>query len=302
LILSGNTLFGTTGQGGPKGAGTIYSINTDGSGFTNVHNFVSSDGNSTTAGLALSGNTLYGACQGGGSHAFGLVFALKTDGSGYTILHTFPTETNGTNSEGGQPVGGLVLSDTNLFGTTWSGGTGGAGTIFRLNTNGTGFTNLHSFAAMASNTNSEGAKPMSTLSLSGNTLYGAAYSGGATGNGALFAINTDGTGFTNFHNFTALNNLSNVDGAVPSGNLFLSGNILCGTAAAGGSGANGTVFVVNTDGTDFTVLYNFGPLIGGTNSDGSAPVSAILSTNTLFGLTHFGGAGGSGTVFSLFLP
>jgi len=143
---------------------------------------------------------------------------------------------------------------------------------------------------------------MSTLTLSGNTLYGGTPNGGATGNGVLFAINSDGTGFTNFHTFTALNNLSNFDGAAPFGSLFFSGNTLYGTAPAGGSGTNGTVFAVNTDGTDFTVLYNFSRFVGATNSDGAGPASGVLSSNTLFGLAHFGGSGGSGTVFSLFLP
>ncbi len=302
LVLSGNALYGTTGQGGPGRAGTVYAINTDGSGFTNLHNFVINDGASTTAGLALSGNRLYGAAQGGGSNAVGLIFALNTDGSGFTNLHTFPSEGSGsTNSGGGQPVGGLVVSGTNLFGTTWTGGTGGKGIVYRIDTDGTGFTNLHNFPALVSNTNSDGAMPMSTLNLSGNTLYGVTGNGGATGNGTLFAINTDGTGFTNFHTFSALNSYSNVDGAAPFGSLFLSGNTLYGTTSTGGSGTNGTVFSVNTDGTDFTVLFNFSRLVGATNSDGAGPVSGILSSNTLFGLGHFGGNGGSGTVFSLFL-
>jgi uncharacterized repeat protein (TIGR03803 family) len=301
LILSGNTLYGTASEGGvgknhalTVGFGTIYAINTDGSGFTNLHNFSINDGTQPSASLVLSSNRLYGTCATGGSNGFGTIFAVNTDGSGYTVLHTLQT------GEGVQPMGGLVLSDTNLFGTTLGGGTVGAGTIFRLSTDGTGFTNLHSFTALVSKTNSDGARPMNTLTLSDNTLYGVTLSGGATGNGALFAINTDGTGFTNFHNFTALNNLSNVDGAAPFGNLFLSGNTLFGTTTAGGSGTNGTVFAVNTDGTDFTVLYNFSQ--GNTNSDGAAPMSGILSGNALFGLSHFGGTGGSGTVFSLFFP
>ena len=41
----------------------------------------------------------------------------------------------------------------------------------------------------------------SGLILSGNTLYGTARSGGSSGNGTVFALNTDGTGFTNLHSF-----------------------------------------------------------------------------------------------------
>ena len=60
----------------------------------------------------------------------------------------------------------------------------------------------------------------------------------------MFAVNTDGTGFTNLHLFTALDQtyFTNSDGAIPYAGLFLSGNTLYGTAQVGGSSGNGTVF------------------------------------------------------------
>src|SRR6266850_16467 len=73
------------------------------------------------------------------------------------------------------------------------------------------FTTLHSFtplipvftnsAGTVRHNNSDGAKPDGVLVLSGNTLYGTAAKGGSFGYGALFAVNTDGTGFTNLHHF-----------------------------------------------------------------------------------------------------
>src|SRR5438552_12989537 len=101
------------------------------------------------------------------------------------------------------------------------------------------FSNLHSFAG-----SSDGANPYGGLALSSNTLYGTAY-GGSSGNGTVFRVNTDGTGFTNVHSFTGS------DGADLYGGLVLSGNTLYGTASQGGSSGNGTVFRVNTDGTGF---------------------------------------------------
>jgi uncharacterized repeat protein (TIGR03803 family) len=53
------------------------------------------------------------------------------------------------------------------------------------------------------------------LIISGNTLFGTASEGGTNGNGTVFAVNTDGTGFTNLHTFTALINSTNSDGANP---------------------------------------------------------------------------------------
>src|SRR6266404_3599057 len=73
------------------------------------------------------------------------------------------------------------------------------------------FTVLPSFTATSTNssgiyTNSEGADPNGGLirNSSGHTLYGTASGGGDWGRGTVFAINTDGTGFTNLHGF-ALN-------------------------------------------------------------------------------------------------
>jgi uncharacterized repeat protein (TIGR03803 family) len=66
------------------------------------------------------------------------------------------------------------------------------------------FTNLRSFADYPS----DGVMPQAGLILSDNSLYGttaySGYSGGSSGNGTVFAVNTDGTGFTILHNFMAL--------------------------------------------------------------------------------------------------
>src|SRR5205823_2953467 len=106
--------------------------------------------------------------------------------------------------------------------------------VFKVNTDGTGFTNLHSFTALPapySGTNSDGAYPQAGLLLSGNTLYGTAAYGGSSGDGTVFAVHTDGTGFTNLHSFTALDQTyyTNRDGADPQAALTMSGNTLYGT-------------------------------------------------------------------------
>src|SRR5205809_7385565 len=109
------------------------------------------------------------------------------------------------------------------------------------------------------NANSDGAHPEAGLILAGNILYGTAEKGGGSSNGTVFAVNTDGTGFTNLHSFTALSkdsfgNKTNSDGANPYAGLMLSGNTLYGRAAKGGSACNGTVFAVKTDGTGFRTV------------------------------------------------
>jgi uncharacterized repeat protein (TIGR03803 family) len=247
LILSGNTLYGTASRGGSSDNGTVFRLNTAGTGFTNLYTFTGgSDGAEPDAGLLLSGNTLYGTAYYGGRSSDGTVFAVNTDGTGFTNLHTFTVTTAGTNSDGAYPYAGLILSGNTLYGTAQYGGSLGNGTVFRLNTDGTGFTNLHSFTAFSSLYpfgNSDGANPNAGLILSGNTLYGTAEDGGSPGNGTVFAVNTDGTGFTTLHSFTATSGpFINSDGAYPYAGLILSGYTLYGTAAYGGSSGNGTVF------------------------------------------------------------
>jgi uncharacterized repeat protein (TIGR03803 family) len=307
LILSGNTLYGTAYNGGSSGAGTVFAVNTDGTGFTNLHSFINpSDGGFPAAGLILSGNTLYGTAEFGGSSGFGTVFALNTDGTGFTNLYSFTATPlypyPSINSDGALPYAGLILSGNTLYGTAKRGGSSGNGTVFALNTDGTGFTNLHSFTATSgsASTNNDGDEPLAGLILSGNILYGTAQNGGSSGNGTVFAVHTDGTGFTNVHSFNYVS-----DGAYPGAGLILSGNTLYGTASqSGGSPGEGTVFAVNTDGTGFTNLHSFTATSGtlSTNSEGAGPEAGlILSGNTLYGTLDFGGSSGHGTVFSLSL-
>src|ERR1035441_1089833 len=308
LILSGNTLYGTAFQGGSSGLGTVFKVNKDGTGFTNLYsfsaasfdddgNYTNSDGTGPYAGLILSGNTLYGTAAFGGNGGNGTVFALNTNGTGFTNLHSFTaldSATQSTNSDGANPFAGLILSGNTLYGTAYYGGSSGSGTVFALNTNGSGFKTLHSFTTSVRPyyTNSDGAKPDAGLILSGNTLYGTAQEGGSSGGGTVFALNTNGSGFTVVFGFT--NYLTTGDG--PVAELILSGSTLYGTTEDGGSsGSGGTVFALNTNGSGFKILYNFTY-----GSDGERPQSGlVLSGNTLYGTTVEGGTNDSGTMFAI---
>ena len=142
LILSGTTLYGTTSSGGSSSAGTVFSLNADGTGFTTLHSFGGgSDGAQPWGELVLSGNTLYGAAGSAGSLSAGTVFSVNTDGTGFATLHNF----NG-GSDGAGPYAGLVLSGNTLYGTADVGGTSDEGTVFSVNTDGSGFTVLHTFS------------------------------------------------------------------------------------------------------------------------------------------------------------
>jgi uncharacterized repeat protein (TIGR03803 family) len=78
-----------------------------------------------------------------------------------------------------------------LYGEATGGGTGGSGTLYKLSTDGTGFSVLYTFSATSRNspyTNSDGSSPYGELLLIGNTLYGTTQTGGTTGNGTVFAF------------------------------------------------------------------------------------------------------------------
>ena len=270
LLLSGSTLYGTNGL-------SIFSIKTDGSGYTTID----SPPEVTSAPMVLSGSTLYGVSPNGGTTQNGSVFSLNVNGSGFTILHSFsqPSSPSATNSDGAFPVAPLAISGSTLYGVTEDGGTGGGGALFSINTNGTSFTNIHSFSGVTD----PGAYPEAPLISSSNTLYGTTSAGPGyiIGAGSVFKINSDGTGYATVYNFGG-----NGDGANPMAGLVLSGKTLYGTASQGGgssNGANGTVFKVNTDGTGFTVLYSFTG-----NNDGAYPETGlVLSGGTLYGTSQF---------------
>lgn len=279
LILSGNILYGTAQCGGSSGSGTVFKINNDGSGFSCLYSFSSTDpdtganadGACPSGSLILSGNVLYGTTYEGGSSGNGTLFKIGTDGMGFAILHSF-TATHSplagsfsgpVNEDGACPSAGLILSNKTLYGTASRGGGSGNGTVFAVKTDGTSFVNLHSF------TGPDGSVPTGNLILSGNILYGTASHGGSSGNGAVFAFNSNGTSFANLHVFTALNSNSstNSDGANPSG-LILSGGMLYGTAAGGGSSRGGTVF-------SLSFASNINPLVSG-----SAPQLTMTCSET----------------------
>src|SRR5436190_4537948 len=176
LILSGNTVYGTAQQGGSSGQGTVFAVKTDGTGFKTLHSlFYGSDGSFPSAGLIVAGKTLYGAAQFGGSAGAGTVFRVNTHGEGFTSLYNFTAfadPSTYTNSDGGYPIAGLILSANSLYGTTSYGGSSSRGTVFKVNKHGRNFMTLHTFSApdIFTFTNSDGAFPRAGLILSGKTL------------------------------------------------------------------------------------------------------------------------------------
>ena len=174
VTLSGSTLYGVASQSGPSGVvpgGSLFKLSMDGTGFAVLHAFGTdrSEGEQPVGSLVLSASTLYGVTnQYGGDGNSGTIFKINTDGSGFAVLHAFAT----TGGDGYGPFSGLTFAGNVLYGTTTSGGTNDAGTIYKINTDGTGYSVLPSFSST-----SGGWERRSLGLFSGWTLY-VAYRGG----------------------------------------------------------------------------------------------------------------------------
>lgn len=277
LVASGPTLFGMTSAGG-NGFGTIFRINTDGAGYTNIYAFPFADGSAPFGSLLLNNTTLYGMTSQGGANSNGTVFSVGTDGNEFAVLHDFTGGIDGAN-----PYGSLTLSGTNLYGMTLQGGTNGVGTVFRMNQAGGGFTVLHTFAGGA-----DGAFPYGSLTLVSTNLVGMTSQGGTNDLGVIFRMAPDGSGFTNLHTFAG-----GTDGANPYGSLTVAGTNLVGATSQGGTGGEGTLFRLNVAGTGYTTMHAF------TSGGGTRPYGSLaLIGARLYGLTLLGGAGG-GVLFGI---
>ena len=121
------TLYGTTVECGSFSAGTVWKVTKEGS-ETLLHNFSGSrsDGYNPTAGVVrdLHGS-LFGDA-GGGSNYYGTVYKLSANGI-FTLLHSF------LGTDGADPSGGVFRdADGILYGTSFDGGSGCCGTVWKI--------------------------------------------------------------------------------------------------------------------------------------------------------------------------
>jgi|SRR5215831_825365 len=278
LDAAGN-LYGSTSSGGTgPGLGTVFKLDPAGT-ETVLHNFGSTPDGTIPEGKLVrdaQGN-LYGVTVGGGAYRGGTVFSVDPAGN-ETVLYSFR---GGADGDG--PYGGLVMdAHGSLYGTTSSGGTLGAGTVFKLDLTGSK-TVLYNFGGP------DGQYPRGSLIRDGaGNLYGITFFGGAYDKGTVFKLDSAGTE-TVLHSFSG-----GADGGLPTAGVIgdAAGN-LYGTTSDGGVHFYGTIFALDPIG-NLTVLYSFrdGP-------DGGRPFAGLLRTagGALYGVTAIGGPYEYGTVF-----
>jgi uncharacterized repeat protein (TIGR03803 family) len=244
----------------------------------------------------IAGNKLYGTTDiggvGEGPYGLGTIYQLDLPTGRETLLHSFA----GAPSDGEYPYAGVISDpDGNLYGTTFFGGGHDLGTVFMLSATGTE-TVLHSFSGL------DGGHPDCGLvrDAAGN-LYGTATAGGISSSaclsmdgvnhscGTVFKLDPSGQ-LSTLHAFTG-----SPDGANPSGTLYLDAGKLYGSTWDGGASNAGTVFQVDVETGEETVLYSF---TGG--GDGKSPTTGVIGDGqgALYGGTNAGG-GGNGVVFKL---
>jgi len=299
---SQGNLYGLTLSGGdadkPFGLGTVFKLAPSGT-ETVLYAFKGGTDGSNPEGnlLADSQGNFYGTTLQGGGNGQGSVWKLGPDGT-ETVLYSFQ---NG--NDGAEPVAGVIAdAQGNLYGTTFTGGPGTGGTVFKLAPDGTESI-LFAFAPG----NNNGANPNAGLIIDKNgNLYGTTTNGGSPGNcpagcGTIFEIASDGT-FTVLYRFTG-----GSDGGNPVAPLLedKNGNFY-GTTESGGTCGGygcGVVFELTSSGQE-TPLYSFTG-----KSDGEGPGAAVVADKhgNLFGTAERGGQTcpnyvfqtGCGTVFEV---
>jgi len=232
LLISGTTLYGMTSQGGNNNPayayGVIFKIDTDGSNYTNIHLFNGFNGAEPRGSLTISGTNLYGMTL---KRKRGTIFKIDTQNYNYTELYEF---TGDNDTDGANPYGNLCFTNNLLFGMMSSGGISNKGVVFKIDSNGDNYTNLHQFTSGIN----DGGAPRSSLIIYSNSLAGMTYEGGINNDGVIFKIGLDGTDYINLHEFTG-----GADGNNPYHNSLLEINgYFYGMTPYGGGAGHGIIF------------------------------------------------------------
>jgi uncharacterized repeat protein (TIGR03803 family) len=278
LVADAGALYGTTGEGGTSGAGTVYKIDPSSGEVTVLHSFDQTDGFEPLSTLARHGQTLYGTTAYGGARAQGTLFQVDAVTGAFSTLYPFHHQT------GRYPFSGLTYQAGTLYGTTHVGGDlKRKGTVYAFDLVSGAETVLHDFGPRP-----DGNTPASVPVFVAGSLYGVTVGGGRFGGGAVYKLDPASGAETIVYDFG-----HGADGAYPAG-IVAKGNILFGATEAGGAKGVGTVFKVDVVTGRETVLFSF------SDADGETPAGAPIEYGgALYGMTFNGGKGRAGVIYRL---
>lgn len=187
IIDASGNLFGTTLFGGASGFGTVFEIAKSSSGYattpTTLVSFdAGADGGEPSASLIEdSKGNLFGTTSLGGASDFGTIFEIAKTAGGYASTPALLVSFDGSN--GAQPLAGLIADGKgNLFGTTYSGGASGYGTVFKVT--GIGFVTPTEFPGTPGTLNCNG----NSVSALSQTYGGLAQAAAALGYNSVTAL------------------------------------------------------------------------------------------------------------------
>jgi len=183
LLFTGGKLYGMTSQGGVYNSGCIFTVDTNGTNYKDLHNFNDTNGANPYGNLIVSGHKLYGMTLNGGlsDSADGIIFSIDINGSAFKVMFGFDLDPDHYKNGYG-PEGSLTQISNKLYGMAAEGGIVGNGVIFSIDTSGNNFTNIHNF------NDTNGSWPDGNLTLSGNNLFGMTSAGGQKNKGVIFSI------------------------------------------------------------------------------------------------------------------
>ncbi len=281
IFDAAGNLYGTTSIGDGCACGVVYELMPGNGQWTRktLHVLSGNVGSDSMSSLIFdpAGN-LYGTASDGGAYHSGTVYELTPNNGKWNakVLHSFGPNTN----DGAAPYGSLAMDGSgNLYGTTYSGGTDGVGTVFELMNNNGKWTHkvLHEFSGK------NGANPQAgvTFDAAGN-LYGTTYTGGTHNLGTAFELMPSNGNWT----YRLLYNFDGKNGANPEANVILDpAGKLYGTTYNGGSYNSGTVFEMIFDHGQWKekVLRSFTD-----TGDGGFPVASLVfgKNKNLYGTTY----------------
>ncbi len=185
---------------------------------------------------------------------------------------------------GHHPFASLIEHDGYLYSTTYTGGAYDWGTIYRIKADGSNHQVIFSFRF------EDTIFPGEITYGNDGYLYGITTYGPGNVTGAVYKVKLDGSDFRILHAFEGYDY-----GSSPHGRLLLKDGIIYGAASFGGNSLDGTIFRINTDGGNFSVIHEFNGV------DGSGPNGSLSMDHNgyLYGAAQGGGVNNDGVLFRL---
>ncbi len=230
-------IYGAAGEDGFGTQSFVWRIHKDGTGWQVIHRMLF-NGRGTTGVVEAPDGFLYSHTTGGPGGQE--LFRLARDGSSFTLVHDFPE------SEG-FPVAPVALVrgvDQHLYGLTDKDGTGGRGTLFRIEPDGSSMTVMHDFGMGLPA--EQGLTPRVLTAGSDGAIYGVVGQQG-----------TAGAGVFRFVPMTQqFNWIQTFDSGIiaTTANLFVGQDGLLYGAIDTGTTKVERIFRLTTQGTDFAIL------------------------------------------------